>query len=169
MEEIWKVMKEHKDYEVSNLGRIRTIKTQRIRKPSLHYKGYYQIIVYIDKKPKCFYVHRIVANNFLENPNNLPEINHKNEIKTDNRVENLEYCDTIYNNNYGTRTSRILNTKKDTFKSIIQKDKNDNVIKIWNNIIEIQNKTNFNKHNIYKCCEKKNKFAYGYKWEYIIL
>ena len=114
----------------------------------------------------CFYVHRVVANNFVENSNNYKEINHKNEIKTDNRVENLEYCNTKYNCNYGTRNNRIINTKRNTFKTIIQKDKNNNIIKVWKDIIEIQENTKYNKHNIYKCCEKKYKYAYDYKWEY---
>lgn len=102
----------------------------------------------------------------MENSNNYKEINHKNEIKTDNRVENLEYCNTKYNCNYGTRNNRIINTKRNTFKTIIQKDKNNNIIKVWKDIIEIQENTKYNKHNIYKCYEKKYKYAYDYKWEY---
>lgn len=164
--EIWKVMKENKKYEISNFGKVRTIATGRIRKTRISNKGYEQVGIYIEKKLKYLYIHRIVANNFLENINNSKEVNHINENKLDNRVENLEYCDTKYNCNYGTRNERILKSKEQTFKSIIQKDIYDNIIKKWNNIIEIKEKTNFKKHSIYKCCEGKHKTAYGYKWEY---
>lgn len=113
MEEIWKTMKEHNNYEVSNYGKIRNKKTGRILKTTKNNKGYERFIIYIDKKPKCFYIHRVVANNYLENPNNLPEINHKNENKNDNRVNNLEYCYGLYNLSYGTRVERILKTKRE--------------------------------------------------------
>lgn len=111
--EIWKTMKEQNNYEVSNKGKIRNKKTKRILKTTISYKGYERFIVYINKKPKCFYIHRVVANNFIENPNNYKEINHKNENKLDNSVNNLEYCDTKYNCNYGTRIRRILDTKRE--------------------------------------------------------
>lgn len=112
MTEVWKKMKEHNKYEVSNLGKIRNIKTQRILKTTKNNKGYERFIIYINKKPTCFYVHRVVANNFLDNPNNYKEINHKNENKNDNSVINLEWCDGIYNLSYGTRIERILSTKR---------------------------------------------------------
>lgn len=167
MKEIWKVMKESNNYEISNYGKVRTIKSGKIRKTTINNKGYEQIIICINKKPQSFYIHRLVANNFIENPNNYKEINHINENKLDNRVCNLEYCNTKYNCNYGTRNIRIIDSKRDTFKTIIQKDKNNNIIKVWKDIIEIQENTNYNKHNIYKCCEGKYKYAYGYKWMYI--
>ena len=164
-----KTINECQKYEISNFGKIRNIKTQRIRKAKINNKGYEQIILFINSKPKSYYVHRLVASNYIKNPNHYKEINHINENKLDNRVCNLEYCDTKYNCNYGTRNQRIINAKRQTFKTIIQKDKNNNIIRIWNDIIEIQQETKYNKHNIYKCCENKYKYAYGYKWEYSTL
>lgn len=164
--EIWKTMEEHQNYEVSSFGKIRNKKTKRILKTTISYKGYEKFIVYVDKKPKCFYVHRVVANNFLKNPNGYKEINHINENKLDNKVENLEWCDGYYNLHYGTRIKRILKSKKCTFKKIVQKDIYGNIIRKWDNICDIQKETNYNKHSIYKCCEKKHNTAYGYKWEY---
>lgn len=112
MKEVWKVMKEHNGYEVSNKGEIRNKKTKRILKSSISYKGYKRFIVYINKKGKCLYIHRVVANNFIKNPNNYDCINHKDENKLNNNVNNLEWCDISYNNKYGTRIERILETKR---------------------------------------------------------
>jgi hypothetical protein len=165
--EVWKIMKEHSNYEVSNLGKIKNKTTGRIRKTSINNKGYEQFIVYIDKKPKTFYVHRVVANNFLENLNNLPEVNHKDKNKLNNRVDNLEWCDGCYNLHYGTRIERIINKKKPLYIKIIQKDKNKNIIKIWENIDEIVCNNNYHRSNIYKCCQGKLKTAYGYIWNYL--
>ena len=165
--EVWKIMKEHSNYEVSNLGKIKNKTTGRIRKTSINNKGYEQFIVYIDKKPKTFYVHRVVANNFLENFNNLPEVNHKDENKLNNCVDNLEWCDGCYNLHYGTRIERIINKKKPLYIKIIQKDKNKNIIKIWENIDEIVCNNNYHRSNIYKCCQGKLKTAYGYIWDYL--
>lgn len=165
--EVWKIMKEHSNYEVSNLGKIKNKTTGRIRKTSINNKGYEQFIVYIDKKPKTFYVHRVVANNFLENFNNLPEVNHKDENKLNNCVDNLEWCDGCYNLHYGTRIERIISKKKPFFIKIVQKDRNKNIIKVWENINEIVCNNNYHRSNIYKCCQGKLKTAYGYIWDYL--
>lgn len=165
--EVWKIMKEHFNYEVSSLGRIKNKTTNKIRRTSINNKGYEQIIVYIDKKPKTFYVHRVVANNFLKNPDNLPEVNHKDENKLNNCVDNLEFCDGNYNLHYGTRLERIANKKRPSYIKIIQKDKSRKVIKIWENIDEIVCNNNYHRSNIYKCCQGKLKTAYGYIWNYL--
>ena len=166
MNEVWKTMKEQEDYEISNLGRIRTKRTGRIRKTTISNKGYKQIIVYINKKPKTFYVHRLVASNFIKNPNNYKEVNHINEDKLNNNSDNLEWCDSNYNLNYGTRKQRILQTKLKTFKKIKQKDLQGKTIKIWKNIMELHKETNYNKQSIHFCCSGKYKTSHGYKWEY---
>lgn len=166
MEEIWKAIKENEKYEISNLGKIRNKKTGRILKTSINNKGYERVIIYINKKPKCYYIHKIVANVFLENPNNFKEINHKDENKLNNCVNNLEWCSSKYNANYGTRTKRILKSKEKNLKTIIQKNKQGNIIKIWKNILEIQEKTTYNKQCIYRCCIGKYKSYRNYIWEY---
>lgn len=164
--EKWKVMKEHNNYEISNYGKVRNKKTGRIRKTTINNKGYEQIIVYINKKPKTYYIHRLVASNFIENPNNYKEVNHLDENKLNNNVNNLEWCNGEYNLHYGTRVNRILKTKEPTFKQIIQKDRHGNIIKIWKNIIEIQKNTKFNKQCIHYCCSGRLKTSGGYIWEY---
>ena len=69
--------------------------------------GYLSVMLYKRGKPTDHKIHRLVAETFISNTLNLPEVNHKNEIKTDNRVENLEWCNHLYNSNYGTRDKRI--------------------------------------------------------------
>ena len=75
-------------------------------KQSLHTKGYKTVSLTRDGKTKTVFVHRIVAEAFIENPDNLPMVNHKDEDKTNNFLENLEWCTAEYNQNYGTGTKR---------------------------------------------------------------
>ena len=90
-------------YQVSDLGRVRSLKYGKVRvlRFGKNHKGYLQISLYKDRKIKRFYVHRLVANAFIPNSDeNKTQINHKNEIKSDNRVSNLEYCTASYNLSY---------------------------------------------------------------------
>lgn len=112
MEE-WKVIEEFPNYEVSNLGRVRSIKhinsvgrlvNSTILKPQpdgRHF--YYHVNLLADGKKKTVNIHRLVAKAFIENPNNYTSINHKDENKRNNAADNLEWCTTAYNNNYGSR------------------------------------------------------------------
>ena len=111
MKEIWKDIKGYeKLYQVSNLGNVRRIKfiNNRTQKDKIKMlklikdkKGYLKINLWKNNKSKMFLVHRIVAETFILNPNNLPQVNHKDENKSNNCVENLEWCSQKYNNNYG--------------------------------------------------------------------
>ena len=117
----------------------------------------------LSKKGKTLkkYVHRLIAEAFIPNPNNYPYINHKNENKLDNRIENLEWCTPQYNINYGTRNERA---KKSLYKSVIQIDKNNKIIKKWDSINEAQKE--FKIKNISTCCKGKRKTAGGFIWKY---
>ena len=96
-------------YEVSNIGRVRSMSRrlwnghsyiqtkERILKPNTLAKGYLQVTLYKGKSRKCFQVHRLVAGSFIQNPLSLPQVNHKNGDKKDNRVENLEWCNNSEN------------------------------------------------------------------------
>lgn len=96
------------NYEVSNYGNVRNKKTGRILKLHETHKGYLEIGLYKNNKAKIYKVHRLVAIMFIPNDNTeKTQINHINEIKTDNRVENLEWCTSKENANHGTRTERV--------------------------------------------------------------
>ena len=103
MQEVWKDIKGYEGlYQISNTGKVKGLKRNKVLKPILQRSGYY----YVDLQRKRRLVHRLVAEAFIDNPDNLPEVNHKDENKLNNSVENLEWCDSKYNANYGTRNKR---------------------------------------------------------------
>ena len=98
-------------YEVSNKGNVRNVRRNTLLKLSKNKYGYIQVYLYKNGIKTGLTVHRLVAEAFIENPDNLPEVNHKDEDKTNNRVENLEWCSHKYNVNYGHRTENAINTR----------------------------------------------------------
>ena len=115
MEEIWKDIEGYEGlYQVSNLGRVKSFPRkgthttkERILKLTKSNKNYVIVILKNNYIQKAKSVHRLVAEAFIPNPNNLPQVNHKDENKLNNKVDNLEWCDNIYNCNYGTRNKRL--------------------------------------------------------------
>lgn len=117
MGEIWKDIAGYEGlYQVSNVGRVRSLKRSVFVRNRNKYKtlkgsiktgcyelknGYHVVSLYKDGIGKRFFTHRLVAVAFLENPLNLPQVNHKDENKKNNSVDNLEWCDAKYNTNYG--------------------------------------------------------------------
>lgn len=96
-------------YEVSNLGRVRRVNKGLLKLQNN--QGYNQVYLYKCGIRKGIRVHRLVAQAFIPNPDNLPEVNHKNEDKMNNSVDNLEWCTAKYNVNYGHRTENAINTR----------------------------------------------------------
>lgn len=168
-EEVWKEIKEYPNYMISNMGNVKSLNYRRsgkegIMSPRISGNGHLTITLVNGNGCKRYLVHRLVATYFLLNPKKLPEVNHKNEDKTDNRVENLEWCDRKYNANYGTCQNRKSEKMK---KPICQYTMDGKLLKVWDGIIEAQN--NLNIRHISDCCKhnKLYKSSGGFKWRYL--
>ena len=113
MEE-WRNVKDYEGlYKVSNLGRVYSVRRGTVMKQTLHSTGYRVVSLHKDMKTVVCYVHRLVANAFLPKEEGYYEINHKDEDKSNNAVDNLEWCTRVYNLNYGTAKYRkVINNKK---------------------------------------------------------
>ena len=115
MEEIWKdVVGYEGDYMVSSYGRVKTIKFGRnkILGCGVDNRGYTHTTLFKGGKRETRNVHKLVATAFIPNPNNYPQVNHKDENKINNNVSNLEWCTVLYNNCYGTRLKRVSDKNK---------------------------------------------------------
>ena len=166
VDEIWKDIPEYEGlYQISNLGDIRRIwKTKTTKcKPSLDSHNYKQIVLTKNKIRKSYKVHRLVALVFIENPNNYEEINHKDENKQNNCINNLEWCDRKYNCNYGNRNYRCTRHR---LQRIQQYDKANNLVGEFPSLKEAEKVTNIKYQNISRCCRNQRKSAGGYIWKY---
>ena len=150
-------------YQVSNLGNVYGVKRKHQIAKNDNGNGYLYVRLSKNGKVKNHYIHRLVAIAFIPNPTNLPEVNHKDENKQNNTVENLEWCDDIYNTNYGTARERMIKAQS---KPVNQYKLNGDFIKSWNSIAKIESALGFSRGNISKCCSGKYKTAYSYKWRY---
>ena len=167
MEEIWKDIEGfEKLYEVSNLGRVRSLdrfvkknnnSTRFIKggvlKPCKNKGGYLIINLCKNGKTKTYNIHRLVALSFIENPKKLPCINHKNELKFDNRAKNLEWCDRSYNTNYGKRNEKV---SEKLSKPIFGISKENGAWYYFDSIIGAERELNINNQNISSCCKGKS-------------
>ena len=169
--ELWKDIKGYEGlYKVSNLGEIKAINkfyrhTEKILKQATRKDGYKQIGLFKNGKGKNFYVHRLVAQAFIPNPNNLPQVNHKDENKTNNCIDNLEWCTIKYNNNYGTLIERQRKAKN-RVKGVIQLKLDGSYINKFYSISEASRETGVTRTSIGECCRGERKQTGGYKWKY---
>lgn len=178
MEEVWKAITETDGlYEISNLGNIRSVDRYakvcgggkrfvkgKIYKPTICTNGYLELQASMYGKRKVFLIHRLVAQYFIPNPNNFPEVNHKDEDVTNNSVDNLEWCTAKYNCNYGTRNKRCM--EKVIKKPVKQLSLEGEIIAIFPMVKDAMRKTGINDSQIIRVCKGKNLTAGGYKWEY---
>jgi hypothetical protein len=184
MEEIWKDIEGYEGlYEVSNLGRVRSlgrtimrrtrwgsVKPYTIKPRELKHKicqgGYHQVGLFdIDGVSKPFKVHRLVAQYFVPNPEGLPEVNHKDEDKDNNRSDNLEWVTHIENCNHGTRNER---SKGKRSKPVQQLDADNNIVAEYPSIIEASRATGIQRTQIRGCVHQRKDFktAGGYRWKF---
>ena len=152
-------MKDIKGYEglyaVTSCGKVWGYKRKMFLSPRLH-NGYLRVALSNNGTTKDFFVQRIVAEAFIPNPNNLPQVNHKDENKENNCVENLEWCDAKYNINYGTRNSRMS-------KGVRCVELN----KTYNSITEAAQDTKVKIQHISACLLGLQKTTGKYHWECI--
>ena len=149
------------NYEVSNLGKVRNIKSGIMLKPWLTKDGYLRHCLYKHNKRKNLLLHRIIATAFIDNPGKKPQVNHIDENKLNNDLSNLEWCTVRENLIHGTRTKRAA---EKCFKKVIQLDLNDNVLNEFESMVQAEQETGVSRRNISSCCNGKRKSAGGYKW-----
>ena len=165
--EHWKAISGYEGlYEVSDLGRVRSLKygKEKILKPGKTHGGYLMIGLRKDGHMKYLLVHRLVAKAFIPNPNNLETVNHKDETKTNNTVSNLEWMSREDNINYGTHNKRVgeaLSKQVQMFDK-----KTGEVLATFPSTREANRVTGIAQPNISACCNGKLKSAGGYIWRY---
>lgn len=182
MEEIWKDIINYEGlYQVSNLGNVRSLNYLRtgeikLLKQGTNNKGYKCVHLFKNRKGKNYSVHRLVAMAFIPNPDDLPIVNHKDEDKINNNVNNLEWCTNEYNINYGTAMKRSSENHKGKYKGkdspvskpILMYDREGNFIRRFDCISDTNEY--FGKKNAYKnvssCLRGERPTAYNHIFKY---
>ena len=160
----WKPIKGFEEYYlVSDSGQIWSVRKHKALKPKIDKYGYEVVGLSVNGKIYHRTVHRLVALTFVPNPYNLPTVNHINEIKTDNRVSNLEWASIADNDNHGTRNSRMADTK---CRLPVEQILSDGTTVRYKGVKDAFRKTGINRCCIAKCCRNRRKTAGGYKWRY---
>lgn len=176
MEEFWKDKKDYEGlYQISNWGRVKSLDrwvkscygTKQLKKGQVlqiynDLNGYSCVRLSKDGKHTNFLVHRLVAEAFIDNPDNLPCVNHKDEDKQNNHYLNLEWCTHKYNVNYGNRNKKVAEKLS---KPVLQYTLDGQFVKEWKSIKEC-GRNGFVSANIYKCCNGKRKKHKGFIWRY---
>ena len=168
MKEIWKNIEGYEGYQISNLGRVKSLKfgKERILKPNKDKDKYLIVCLCKQGIKKMCKVHRLVASAFIENPNNFCELNHRDECKANNCVSNLEWCDRKHNINYGTRNQRAAASRINHPKRSKQVMCVETGI-IYPSTIEAARQLGFSQGNISSCCNGRHKTCGGYTWQYV--
>ncbi len=163
MEE-WRDIKGYEGlYQVSNEGNVRSLKKGIILKAANVNNGYLAVQLWDNGIPKMKLIHRLVAEAFIPNPDNLPQVNHKNEDKALNIVENLEWCSAKYNMNYGTAISRRVDKQS---RQVEQLDSvTGELIRRWESTNEC-GRNGYTQSSVSQCCNGKRKQHKGYTWRF---
>lgn len=161
--EIWKTVEGFDNYMISNHGRVYSKKMNHIMKPTPDQKGYLRITFYENGRNSTRKIHRLVAEAFIPNPSNLPQVNHKDEDKENNAAENLEWCTNNYNRRYGTATERTRKANMNCESTSVPVHCVETG-EVYPSIREAARKTGAK--NIFWCCVGKRNTSGGYHWEY---
>lgn len=169
--EIWKPVKGYEGlYEVSNKGNIKSLNynktgNEKVLRPADNGRGYLYVVISKNGERKNMLIHRAVAEVFLENPYNLPQVNHRDEDKTNNSVENIEFCSCKYNLEYSKVSQKAVEV---TSKPVIQFTKDGRFVSEYKNIREAERYTGIHHNQISRCClgRKHYKSAGNYKWKF---
>jgi hypothetical protein len=165
MEE-WKRIKDFEDYYlISNYGRVKSLYVNKLITPCDNGKGYLRVSLRKNGRQYTKYIHVLVAQAFIDNPNNLVEVNHLDENKHNNHMSNLEWCTHKYNCNYGTRNVRTVESKA---RAIGQYNKDGQLIKVWNGTTPIVKELGYKRSAIRNCIYGLSKSSNGYIWRYIV-
>ena len=173
-------------YSVSDNGDVFSHISNKWLKSSLMSNGYKSVELFNNGKSKRILVHRLVAEAFIDNPQGLPYVNHKDEDRSNNCVENLEWCTAKYNQNYGTCKERRTKTLRDGYwstekshedrliigkrtkellgKRVLQKTKKGSVVNEFISVNEAFRQTRI--RHISEACHKRRKTAGGYVWDF---
>ena len=181
--EEWKTIPNYEEYQVSTYGRVKRLAyyknvcggskqycKERILKPQCRKLGYLAVSLSKNSVVKSFLVHRLVAIVFIPNPNDFPQVNHKDENTSNNHVENLEWCNQKYNSNYGTSKQRIASKLKNGIfsKSVEQYDKRGTFINEFPSAMEASRHLGINVSGIISCCNGNKKYTTcgDFQWKY---
>lgn len=160
--EIWRDITEHPGYMVSNKGQIKNADGKTL-KQQITKDGYLSVALSTNGIQRRYQVHRLVALAFIENHENAPEVNHKDENKQNNNADNLEWCTREYNLSYGTGRTRQ-NLKK--YKPVEQ-IKDMKHIAYFDSAKSAGKITGISKQHIGDCCRNERKSAGGYQWRFV--
>lgn len=176
MKEVWKDVVGYEGlYEVSNLGEVRSLLhgEPRLLKPAanIYRNGYMQVVLRKDGKSRVHRIHRLVAIAFIPNPDNLPEVNHKDENTANNNVDNLEWCTKLYNLNYSNIPQRgkeyVIAAAMNMRTPVVKYDRRGNLLGIYNGIREAGRETGIDSKSISACCNGKATYTKQYIWRFL--
>lgn len=163
--EEWRPIKDYEGlYEVSNFGRVKSLcagrwKSTMLRKPRPTRNGYMAVMLKKSGKVRLITIHRLVAIAFLDNPDGLQEVNHKDEDKTNNHVDNLEWCTRKYNQNYNEHY-------KIYYKSVIQLTKDGTEVGRYESLKAAQEATGIPSSYISGVLSGRRRTTGGFRWQY---
>ena len=164
--EIWRDIDGYNGlYQISNKGRVKSLKCgkERILRPRDNGNGYLNVVLYKNTASQSRYIHRLVAEVFIPNLENKPQVNHKDENKLNNCVNNLEWATAKENSNYGSRNERMGYSLS---IPILQYSKSGDFIREWKSSAEVKRVLGIDNSHIIACCKGKLKSSGGFIWKY---